>query len=47
MTCRIPGQKWPWLIRGYYEQDYAGGGNYQAVGAFGPGYNDVRLRPAN
>jgi hypothetical protein len=44
VLAKIPGQKWPWLIRGSFEQTYSGGGTYNAGGSFAPPYTDVRLQ---
>ncbi len=47
VLVKIPGQKWPWLIRGEFDQTYAGGGTYNAGGTFAPPYSEVRLQTAN
>jgi hypothetical protein len=44
VLAKIPGQKWPWLISGYFEQDYSGGGTYDSGGRFAPPYAGVRIQ---
>ncbi len=45
VLAKLPGQEWPWLIEGAYEQDYAGGGTYNPGGSFDR-YSQVRLQNA-
>ncbi len=45
VLLKIPGQKWPWLILGPYEQDYAGGGTYNPAGTFNR-YSQARIQTA-
>jgi hypothetical protein len=40
---KLPGQKWPWLILGPYEQDYAEGGIYNSGGTFNR-YSQARIQ---
>lgn len=47
VLVQIPGQKWPWLIRGSFDQSYSGGGTYNSGGTFAPPYSQVRLQSAN
>ncbi len=45
---KIPGQKWPWLVLGSYDQSYAGGGTYNPGGTFSlaESYSEVRMQAA-
>jgi hypothetical protein len=45
VLVKLPGQKWPWLILGPYEQDYAGGGTYNSGGTFNR-YSQARIQAA-
>ncbi|MCC2669618.1 MAG: hypothetical protein K0Q72_2089, partial [Armatimonadetes bacterium] len=47
VLTQIPGQKWPWLILGSFDQTYSGGGTYNPGGTFAPPYSVVRLQSAN
>lgn len=46
VLAKIPGQKWPWLINGWYYQTYNGGGTYDSGGSFAPPWSDVRVQTA-
>lgn len=39
-----PGEKWAWLVIGFYSQDYAGGGTYNDGGSYS--FNSVRFQMA-
>jgi hypothetical protein len=47
VLTQIPGQKLPWLIFGYLEQTYSGGGTFNPGGTFGPPFNQIRIQTAN
>jgi hypothetical protein len=48
VLLKIPGQKWPWLVLGSYDQSYAGGGTYNPGGTFAlaESYSEVRVQSA-
>jgi hypothetical protein len=47
VLVQIPGQKFPWLILGSFDQNYSGGGTYSSGGTFAPPYTQVRIQTAN